>query len=283
MNRIMKDRRGDAVMVTSTLLLSLILSAGATMLLDYGEIKGKEEDMLHVTDVESSLLKARSGMEKLQENGDYEMVISSRITLGTYGSPYLGMARSSGKLSYDPSYNGFNMGIYIESGGSRSLLNSVNGHLLFESNNYYYRDQDLVFQGGGVIRKEETSSTMAWSPSIDVSRDLTSWSLTGSIYGLTGTEWSITGIESVSLSTSLQGSSRVERNIDPGDSVIMVYNGENTQAWETWWGSFAGLNGLALGVDIDITRPAGPAGPLEIELITLESIMIDIGEMEMIL
>jgi len=48
------DDRGDAVMVTAVLLLSIFLSVGSNYLLEHGDNVGKEEDMFHAAYVEDS-------------------------------------------------------------------------------------------------------------------------------------------------------------------------------------------------------------------------------------
>ncbi len=280
LKNLVRDRKGDAVMVTSVLLLSLLLSVGGKLLLDQGEIQGKEDDMLHVADVESSMLRTRSSMLVLQENQDHSMVIMNRVTLGTYGSPYLGVARSSGELSFDPSSDEYHMGIYLEEGGTRSLLNSINGQLKFESNNFYYHDQNLFFQSGGIVRDEYGSYAVAWSPSIDIIKGPSTWAIYGNIYGMTGSKWSITGIESISMIIRMAGSSDVSHVLSAGQTIVLVYDGDTNSAWEEWWRSTAQLNGLTVGTDIDLTWPSGISGPLEVELISLESIKLNIGDME---
>ena len=280
MKNLVRDRKGDAVMVTSVLVLSILLSLGGKLLLDQGEVQGKEDDMLHVADVESSMLRARSSMMILQENQDHSMVITNRVTLGTYGSPYLGVARSSGKLSYDPSSDEYHMDIYLEEGGTRTLLNSINGQLKFESNNFYYHDQNIIFQSGGIVREEYGSYSIAWSPSIEIIKGSSTWSIYGNIYGMTGGEWSVTGIESISMTIRMAGSSDASHVLSAGQTIVMVYDGYTNSAWEQWWRATAQLNGLTVGTDIDLTWPTGVTGPLEIELITLDSFNLNIGDME---
>ena len=96
------DDRGDAVMVTAVLLLSIFLSVGSNYLLEYGKILGKEKDMEHSTDVEESLLRTRASMSVLLDSEDLNTVIIDRYTLGTFGNPYLTVARSSCTLTIDP-------------------------------------------------------------------------------------------------------------------------------------------------------------------------------------
>jgi len=91
------DDRGDAVMVTAVLLLSIFLSVGSNYLLEHGDNVGKEEDMVHAAYVEDSFLNTRSSMSSLLKAADTKTVIIERFTLGTSGNPYLGVARSSGK------------------------------------------------------------------------------------------------------------------------------------------------------------------------------------------
>ena len=133
------DDRGDAVMVTSVMLLSIFLSVGSSYILDYGDVVGKESDMAHAADIEESFLRSRASMNSLLRAQDTRTFIIDRYTLGTVGNPYLTVARSSGTLYADPDPDSFQFQIILDDGVNEVVLNTVNGLMAYESN-YYFVD-----------------------------------------------------------------------------------------------------------------------------------------------
>jgi hypothetical protein len=277
------DRRGDAVMVTTVLMLSIILSVGGRLLLDYGEIVGKDDDMVHAADVSDSLMSVRSSMGTLLRSGDTESRILNRVTLGTFGNPYLGVARSSGTLDYSPDPDSFQMSVYLEDGGNERLLNTISGSLTFTSNNFYYHDQTFLFQGGGIVLDEYGFRAMSTNPTSDVSRTPTGWTYSVILFSLTGSQWSISGIESVALNIGMAGLADLVLEPSAGQVVSLRINCPGEEAWEDHFRNDLVKNGLVENTDFIITQPAdwnSTSDYLEVELQGMERFVANIGEME---
>jgi len=277
------DRNGDAVMVTTVLMLSIILSVGGKLVLDYGEIVGKEQDMLHASDVSDSMLSMRASMSTLLEAGDTDTSILNRITLGTYGNPYLGVARSSGRLVYSPAPEDFLLSVFLEEGGSETLLNSVSGSLVFESNNFYYIDQVITFQSGGLVLDEYGRCVMSEPALFEVVRTSSGWGVDLELFTLTGEHWSTSGIDSTPLTIGLDGYSEISRDLSAGQVVSMRFNGPGEKAWEYGIRSLLTGNGLIENVDFSVTRPSDWSSSseyLEIDLTGMKTVHLLTGEME---
>lgn len=277
------DDNGDAVMVTAVLLMSIALSVGSSYILDHGDNVGKEEDMVHATDIENSFLMTRASMSSLLRAEDNRTVIIERFTLGTYGNPYLAVARSSGSLIIDPNPLQFQLGIFIESAGSEIELNSVNGALTFVSNNYYYHDQDYYFTAGGVILEQHGSEVMTASPDMQIVDNMGDLQFYVGLYGITSSYSRIAGIESLPVSIRMAGSSLIEEIINPGDTLSIRINGLGERAWYDYMRTFLLSYGLTEGVDFVITAPADWSDPndhVEIDIGAIETIIMNIGEME---
>ncbi len=283
MKKSISDRNGDAVMVTTVLMLSIILSVGGRLLLDHGETVGNDEDLVHVADVSDSLVSVRGSMGTILRSGDTEGHILNRVTLGTFGNPYLGVARSSGKLEYSPNPDSFEMSIYLEDGASERLLNTVSGNLKFTSNNYYYHDQDLIFQAGGIVIEQYDHYAMSADPTSEISRSPTGWSYSINLFSLTGNQWSISGIESVALSIGMVAIADLDIQPAPGEVISLRINGPGEEAWEDFFRNDLNSNGLIENNDFIINQPAdwdSTSDHLEVELQGMENFVAKIGEME---
>jgi hypothetical protein len=270
-------------MVTAVLLMSIALSVGSSYILDHGDNIGKEEDLIHASDVENSFLMTRASMNSLLRAEDTMTVIVERFTLGTYGNPYLAVARSSGSLTIDPDPLEFQISVFVESVGSERELNSVNGALIFASNNYYYHDQDLYFTAGSVILEQYGSEVMTAVPDIQLVDNLGDLQIHMGLYGITSSYSKIAGIESLPISIRMAGNSLIEENILPGESLSIRINGLGEKAWYDHMRTFLSSNGLTDGVDFTITAPADwndPNDYVEIDMGTVDTVIMNIGEME---
>lgn len=277
------DDRGDAVMVTAVILLSLFLSTGSSYLLDHGEIVGKEEDMAHAADIEESFLRTRASMTSLLRAEDTRTVIIDRYTLGTPGNPYLTVARSSGSLSADPKPTFFQFQIILEDGINEIVLNSINGGMIFESNNYYFHDQSYCFTGGGIVLKQYGSEVMSAPPSIRLQETPTGLQMEMFLYGIASPYWKITGIESMPVSIRLAGSSEITHTIIAGQTISLRMNGIGERAWYDHMRAFLLEEGLTEGVDFTASAPADwddPTDEVEIDIQAVTDLYARIGELE---
>lgn len=277
------DDNGDAIMVTAVILFSLLLSAGSSYLVQYGEIVGKEEDMEHASDVEEAMLRIRTSMNSLITSRDTNTMILNRVTLGTPGNPYLTVARSSGVMTNTPDPSTFYLELVVKSGGTETVLNSVNGALTCQSNNYYFHDQTHHFTGGGIVLEQHGSEVMSSSPDITVSRTGSGYSLQLYLYGMAGEYWKISGIESLPLKVSMAGYSDIDREIDPTDTFALRVNGLGEKAWNDYMQGYLTERGMAEGTDFILNPPTDwddPSQELEIEFPGIESVFARIGDME---
>lgn len=270
-------------MVTTVLMLSIILSVGGRLMLDYGQVVGKDDDMLHAADVSDSLMSVRGSMGALLRSSDTESSILNRVTLGTYGNPYLGVARSSGNLEYSPTPDSFEMSIFLEEGGTERMINTITGSLSFTSKNFYYHDQTFLYQAGGIVVEEYGYYAMAIDPTSEITKTSTGWVYSMMLYSMTGNQWSISGIESVAMTIEMAGLSDLTIEPTPGQVISLRINCQGEEAWESFFRSQLTLSGLKENVDFIITPPAdwtSSADLLEVELIGPESFIANIGEME---
>ncbi len=277
------DDKGDAVMVSAVLLLSIAVSFGGSMLLNYAEISGKESDMEHASGVEDSLLRLRTSMTMLLDRKDTKTTIVNRLTLGTYGNPYMTVARSSGEMSMTSSPEMFQMSVVLRSGGSETTLNTVNGGISYHVNNFYFHDQSYFFLGGGLIREEYGQRVMSSAPPIFTVRAESTWGLELRTFGMTGDPWSVSGIDTVLMSVSLVSDSDIYRDLSVGETIAIYVNGYGEDAWADYFGAYFKENGFSENVDYRVTEAVDLSSPTEhltVEVLSADFFQGNLGEME---
>jgi len=279
MKKYLDDQRGDAVIITAVILMSLAAAVGGRLLLDYGETIGKEDDMIHVSDVEDSFIRLRGSMYSLLESEDTRSTIISRVTLGTTGNPYLTVARSSGKLSYEASRDNYHISFYKSFGGVDTLIDSASGSLTYQSNNYYYDDQSLQFSGGGIVVDEYGYKAMTAPPSTNLIRGVDEYGIEMNVYGMSGYSWSVTGIDAIPLSVIMEGFSQTSLELEAGESIIIRVSGEVRYAWSSYFSSYLGGLGLVEGAANDFVI-GSYADHEDIELVDLAFFECNVGVME---
>jgi hypothetical protein len=272
------DEKGDAVLITVILLLSIALTLGGNLLLAYGDSLGKEDDMLHMTDVEGSFMRMRGSMFTLLEERDTNSIVIQRFTLGTDGNSYLGIARSSGTLNMEPGT--FEISVGVRSGGILDKINSVSGQIKFASNNYYFDDQIMSYQGGAVVVEEYDQKTLDNPPSFPIQRYSTGFGITFNLYGISGRSFEITGIETTTLEMNMLSQSSNYREIRAGDSIVVTVNSNAQDAWEDWFRSYLGENSLVEGAGNDFQISTNIDGELEVEIFNSLEVRVISGIME---
>jgi hypothetical protein len=279
------SNKGDAVMVTAVLLLSLAVSVGGRLLISYGEAQGKEMDMAHVDDVQDSMMGMRGSMYTLLDAGDTRTHIVNRVTLGTFGNPYLAVARSSGTLSVEPTPSQFSMALMVGPSGLETILDSISGAIVYTGDLYYFEDQDYHFEGGAVIIDEGGSMAMASPPSFELRQTPTGFGLIVSLYGMGGNEVSISGIESVIVKVRME--TYTTHSIDlAGQSVRIRINSFAEKVWKDHFSEIFATAGLVPGVDYTFTDPVDWNDPyqyLDVEFKGMDFIHSRMGVMGVML
>lgn len=275
------SNKGDAVMVTAVLLLTLALSVGGRLLISYGEAQGKEMDMEHIDDVQDSMTGIRGSMYTLLDAGDMSTNIVNRVTLGTFGNPYLATAMSSGTLSVEPSASYFSLEVLVGTPGAETTLDSISGAMVYRSDLYYSNDQDLDFEGGGLIVDEGGMMAMSSPPSFELRETPTGYGIMMSFYGMGGGRMSISGTESILVEVRME--SYTIHTIDlEGDSVRIRINSVAEGVWKDFFSEVLRIAGLASGVDYEFTDPVDWQDPdqyLEVEFRGMDFLHSKMGVM----
>ena len=274
-------------MTTTVLILSILISVGGKLLIDYGDVVGKEEDMMHMSDVEGSLVKLRGSMLSLLEAEDTNTRIINRFTLGTPGNAYLAVARSSGVLRMDPCPAGFQISVHKEAGGSRSLIDSVSGSIVYTARNYYFNERVYLFEGGGILMEEYSFLAMSSTPSVML-REMEDGesALSLNLYGMTGNEWTMTGIDTIVMTVTMDSYAYTTMDLEDGEDIVIRTIGVGLQGWADYLRSFLGSHGFTEGSGFTVTEPADWSDttlPLEVTITGLESLSLRTGIMEVTL
>lgn len=277
--KIVKNDRGDAVIVSAVLIMSILLSLSGRLIISYGDVVGKEMDMEHACDLEDSFVRIRMSMRALLEAEDTNTVIVNRVTLGTFGNPYLAVARSSGILHLDPRPQDFSLSIILRDNlaGGQRVINTYTGSLEYRSNNYYFHDQNYLLQAGAVILEEYGSYSVSSPPSLIFEERISgTYSLRMNGFGLSGEEWSIAGFESITTVTRMLSSSSFQIAPSSNEDVIIRVTGPTRFAWADHLSSRFLEMGFG-GGDFNIVDGGSYA---DFEILDIDEFNGNFGEME---
>jgi hypothetical protein len=268
-------------MVTAVILLTLAVSVGGRLLISYGEAEGKEMDMEHVSDVEDSMLNMRGSMYTLLGAHDTRTTIVNRVSLGTFGNPYLAVARSSGTMVVDQSQDEFSITVLMGPSGSETMLDTVSGSMVYVGDLYYFEDHDYHFEGGAIIVDEGGFREMSSWPSIELVETPSGHGIYLSFYGFGSNRLSISGIESIIMEVQLE--SFTARSIQlTGQSVTIRVNSFAEEVWKGYFEDLMSQGGMVNGIDYMISDPTDWTDVddyLQIEIRNLQFLDLDMGVM----
>jgi hypothetical protein len=197
-----RDRRGIAGSVTAVLFVIIITTLLAGVALYYVPAWSKDAESEHMNKVSNQFLSIRDGVEGQIERGTgsgslyAHVVMTSGTTtsfLGIQGEP------SKGTLALDINESLFEI---YDSDNVSDIYALGKGLLRFQSRNAYYVDQEYVYEGGAVLVRQGTSSTVREGTAPRFHRiENGCLTLSLSFYAIFGEATSITGTGSAGVET----------------------------------------------------------------------------------
>lgn len=145
-NKIYSKDTAVAGVIEALLLVALVAVVISTIQLVYIPDIMEDKEAEHMDEVENQFSHLKSVID-LQSQVKEHGPISTSITLGSPELPYFVTARAFGRLSYEDDTDN-----YIEINDNEQInLNAIK----FQSANAYYLNQYFIFEGGGVILKQD--------------------------------------------------------------------------------------------------------------------------------
>ncbi len=197
-----RDRGGIAGSVTAVLFVIIITTLLAGVALYYVPAWSKDAESEHMNKVANQFLSIRDGIEDQIDRGAGSGSLYSHVamTSGTTTS-FLGIQGepSKGTLALDTNASFFEM---YDSDNVSDIYALGKGQLLFQSRNAYYVDQEYSYEGGAVLVRQSTRSTVRDGTPPRFSRTENGClTLSMSFYAMFGEATSITGTGSAGVET----------------------------------------------------------------------------------
>ncbi|MEA3558159.1 MAG: hypothetical protein U9R75_02795, partial [Candidatus Thermoplasmatota archaeon] len=131
------------------------------------------------------------------------------------------------------------------------------GTIVYRSNNLYVEDQDIILEGGAIIREQAVSSVLKGPPNLLIDRDTGTSEIRVYVLlqSIRGTKVGYTGTGSYMISTSLlmEESSTYELG---GDTVVITIETEYDGVWQSTVDGLMAEEGLLSPADYSISYDA---------------------------
>jgi len=197
-----RDGRGLAGSVTAVLFVIIITTLLAGVALYYVPAWSKDAEGEHMNKVSNQFLSIRDGIEDqiTRGTGSGSLYTHVAMTSGTTSS-FLGIQGEPSKGSLSLDTNGSFFEIY-DSDNVSDIYALGKGILRFQSRNAYYVDQEYAYEGGAVLVRQGSSSTVREGAAPRFQRlENGCLTLSMSFYAVFGEAVSITGTGSAGVET----------------------------------------------------------------------------------
>jgi hypothetical protein len=196
-----EENKGVSNIVTSIMMLGIFLSILAMVFTIYLPEWAKSGEANHMEGVVDSFLDIKSNIDKqITDEKGIGSTISTPIKLGAEGGAIMGMGRTSGSLSYNPT--GFNI-ILNNTYDVENVYGQSFGSLTYKSRNIYYTNQNLYYENGVVIIEQAGKAIMKARPNFDLMHADNKTTLVLSLIHLTGDYENLGGTDSHTMDTTL--------------------------------------------------------------------------------
>ncbi|MFO8051849.1 MAG: hypothetical protein R6V01_09160 [Thermoplasmatota archaeon] len=225
-----KEKKSGVTNVVSLIMITAIIISFMGMVFStYLPAWGKDIEVQTLNDVMDSFMDLKSGLDTLSAGGDPGTSITTKMTLGSNGGPVFGFGRMTGSLSIEEESG------QVTVGGGGYTYGQSRGTVLYRSNNLYVEDQDILLEGGAIIRDQAASSVLKGPPNLLVDKDQGTGKLRVYVLlqNLKGADVGFTGTGSYMLSTSLltEESSDYDLGEENGQTITIEVRTEHHQVW----------------------------------------------------
>ncbi|HMK46865.1 MAG TPA: hypothetical protein VK436_09585 [Methanocella sp.] len=282
-----KSDSGLSTVVGAILILALIISVAAVVKLTYIPDVKKEAESEHMQHVIDGIYEFKSQVDTMQAASSSGNAYSStsRIEMGGGAVPGLDPSLSSGTLTVDPAYGTFSITAKYYNGTRAATRGTAPmGRLIYSSNNHYYVDQNVQYEGGMVLLSQQSGRVMLASPPVTISRDPND--ISRPVIAINPPR--INGSPQTVGST---GESTVKSTVLPVSNVLNAMNvtmvnitvqSDNAQQWYDYFGQIMAASGLANNTNYKLTinqktvnlNVTGSGWRDDIELYSVDSLVL---------
>lgn len=233
-----RDRGGIAGSVTAVLFVIIITTLLAGVALYYVPVWSKDAESEHMNKVANQFLSIRDGIEDQIARGEAAGSLYSHIamTSGTTTS-FLGIQGepSKGTLALDTNASLFEV---YDSDNVSDIYALGKGELRFQSRNAYYIDQEYSYEGGAVLVRQGSSSSIREGMPPRFHRDERGClTLSMSFYAIFGETTSITGTGSAGVETRVVHTEETNIPFPAPRNLTLNASTRHGDGWARWMNS----------------------------------------------
>jgi FlaG/FlaF family flagellin (archaellin) len=169
------DNSGISTVIGLILIVGLIVSVAAVIKLTYIPDVKKQLEADHMQHVIDDIGQFKTQLDiaqvaSISTGAGYSA--TAYVEMGGGAIPVVDTSASSGTLSLDPAYGTFRIDAYDIHGNALSLSDATAlGRLVYQSNNHFYADQNVSYEGGMIVLAQPGGSVMLAPPSFVVAAD----------------------------------------------------------------------------------------------------------------
>jgi hypothetical protein len=255
------DNHGISTVVGAILVLGLIVSVAAVVKLTYVPDVKKQLEADHMQEVIDGFSGLKAQMDTMQamtaSGSGYAS--TSRIPMGGGSLPGLDPSTTSGTLTLDPDYGSLDITAYDYVTGNLTprRASSPIGRLTYQSNNKYYADQQITWEGGMIVLSQPSGSVMLSPPPLAASRESDPLRKPVFIFNpqrLNGTPQALSSSTVATVRASLYPANNVYSGGNVTNATITLVS-DHAPIWASYFRSSLADAGLAEGTNFVLTTP----------------------------
>ena len=196
------DRKGVSNVIASIMILGIMTSILGMIFTTYVPAMAASIQYAHMSQVNRDLLDLKSNIDVQIVRGDVGVTMSSVITLGDSGGPFLGVGSNTGGLTFSSANTPANM--YNRTTPTESYAQG-SGMISYNSNNDRIVNKNYFFEHDAMIVEQGNKDTavMAIKPNIYLSKSGSNIDLSYTAISLVGDSVSRSGTQTIGVTSTL--------------------------------------------------------------------------------
>lgn len=263
--RLIRSDTAVSNIIGAVLILALLITVVAAVKVVYVPDMKKEAESVHMQNVIQDLQDFKTQVSTIQAastNGN-GFTASSSLEMGGGALPMIDPSLSSGTVTVDPGYGNFSITAYSN---NRLLTDNDSmiftrgpapmGRLAYSSNNHYYVDQQISYEGGMIVMTQIGGKTVLSSPPISVTRVTNDPNTTAIVAinptRIAGSPQSLSSTGTSTLRTTMLPANNVI-NTNKVTNVTIKVQSNNSDLWYSYFEQLMNTSGLTRDTNYVLT------------------------------
>jgi hypothetical protein len=166
-----RDKSALSSLITVTGIMAIIVMLLSAIMNTLIPQWAKEDESRHMEEVLDNYISIRVNVNNLIEKSDFDISIAPLVKLGASGNIPAGVVPSFGKLILTPFDNMTQEQIH-NLNDSLSIYGKGGGNLEYEAENFYFQDQNIVYEHGAVVLAQSSGASMRAGPGFTATKSM---------------------------------------------------------------------------------------------------------------